>query len=63
MRKTIMLDLKELFIPSSVYETKVRSFKKPVTRSSFFAKSVVIFAGFVLISAKMTTLLKEMRIA
>ena len=31
-------------------------FKKPVTRSSFLAKSVVIFADFVLIAAKMTTL-------
>ena len=37
-------------------------FKKTVAQSSFFFKSVVIFADFVLISAKMTTLLKEMRI-
>ena len=31
-----------------------RDFKKPVTRSSFLSKSVVIFTDFVLISAKMT---------
>ena len=31
-------------------------FKKPDARSSFLSKSVVIFAKFVLISAKMTTL-------
>ena len=37
-------------------------FKKPVTRSSFLAKSVVIFAEIKTKSAKMTTLLKEMRI-
>ena len=34
-------------------------FKKPVTRSSFLSKSVVIFADFVLISAKMTTLFER----
>ena len=31
-------------------------FKESVTRSSFLAKSVVIFADFVLIPGKMTTL-------
>ena len=31
-------------------------FKKSVTRSSFLAKSVVIFSDFVFISVKMTTL-------
>ena len=34
-------------------------FKKSVTRSSFLAKSVVIFSDFVLISAKMTTLFER----
>ena len=38
-----------------VYLLKSVHFKKPVTRSSFLSKSVVIFAVFVLISAKMTT--------
>ena len=38
-------------------------FKKPIPRSSFLSKSVVIFTDFVLISAKTTTLLKEIMIA
>ena len=37
-------------------------FKKKVAQSSFLSK-FVIFGDFALISAKMTTLLKEMRIA
>ena len=45
-------------IYSFAYPQGIKSvhFKKSVTRSSFLAKSVVIFADFVLIPAKMTTL-------
>ena len=42
---------------------KVRSFLEDSCAILIYFKSVVIFADFVLISAKMTTLLKEMRIA
>ena len=38
------------------FNLKSVHFKKIVTRSSFLAKSVVIFADFVLIPAKMTKL-------
>ena len=37
-------------------------FKKTVAQSSFLSKVFIIFADFVLITVKMTTLLKEMRI-
>jgi hypothetical protein len=47
---------------NNVLELKSIHFKETVAQSSFFFKSVVIFPDFVLISAKKTTLLKEMRI-
>ena len=40
-------------------EVKSVHFKKSVTRSSFLSKSVVFFADFVLIPAKMTTLFER----
>jgi hypothetical protein len=48
----------------SKFVLKFIHFKNPVTYAILISFiSVVIFAYFVLISAKMTTLLKEMRIA
>ena len=48
---------------SGGYTIKVRSFLKDSCAILISFKSVVIFADFGLISAKMTTLLIEMRIA
>ena len=48
-----------LFFLRKISQLKSVRFKKPVTRSSFLSKSVVIFTDFVLISAKMTTLFER----
>ena len=47
------------FEPFRIVSLKSFHFKKPVRRSSFLSKSVVIFTDFVLISAKMTTLFER----
>ena len=52
-------------LPKIVKNDTIKSvhFKMTVTQSSFLSKVLSFFSDFVLISAKMTTLLKEMRIA